>query len=111
MTRTYTFEQAAEIIQVVTASWLLKQRRKGNIEATPFGRGWILTEQQMQKLLTEGVPTEEQRKRPQRTPKQAAPRKPRQPKPARPATPNSGASEPLVFDRTRSHRYRSGDSA
>jgi hypothetical protein len=107
--RIYTFEQVAEHFQgLVTVHWLKKHARLGNIETTPYGRSRALTESQLAQLVRDGVSTVEQRSRPQPARTKAA----RQPKPAaHMLPPASGADGPLVFDRTRSRRYRAGGAA
>lgn len=111
--RIYTFEQVAEHLQDLVTVYRLKVwARTGQIETVPLGRGRGMNESQLAKLVRDGVPTTEQRRRPQPRPK-AAKASAKQPKPVRQTSPatTSSAAEPLVFDRTRSRNYRAGGAA
>jgi hypothetical protein len=103
--RTYTYEQAAEHLQIVSVWWLKQQVRAGNIESTPLGRKRVFTESQLAKIAAEGVdlPTAPPRKKRQAK-ESAAKSKAQTPRPAPPSA--SAAAEELVFDRTRSRNFR-----
>lgn len=104
--RTYTFQQAAEHLKVVSVYWLKQQVRAGNIECTQLGRKRVFTESQLAKIATEGVELPGQRSRKKRAGKQAAAK----PRPARVVPPVADAAVGLVFDRSRSRNYRANSA-
>lgn len=109
--RIYTFEQVAEHLQgLVTVDKLKTLARRGQIETVIFGRKRGMNESQLNKLVRDGVPTPEQRRRAKRTPKPKPATVQRKPAPQA-LPPVDAASAPLEFDRSRSRRWRNGGAA
>lgn len=104
--RTYTFEQVAEHLKVVSVYWLKQQVRAGNIECTQLGRKRVFTESQLAKIAAQGVELPGQGPRKKRATKQATAK----PRPARTVPPAADAAVELVFDRSRSRNYRANSA-